>query len=94
MSGHADGYLHFCATHGKKAFTKPGAKRAIRQLRERGGMREYRCDIVPDVWHIGHLPQAARVGLKTSGEVYGDRVLLDPRDTSDDTDPRTSQGAR
>lgn len=63
----------WCSAHGKKGFTKDNAKKAIKQLRRKGGtgMREYPCSEVFGAWHIGHLPQATMWGLKTADEVYG-----------------------
>lgn len=62
-------HVTWCSTHGRKAFLKQDAKRLIRQLGG-NGMREYRCDVLPNLWHAGHLPQAALYGRKTVSEVY------------------------
>lgn len=68
-------HTRWCEAHGKKGFTKDNAKKLIRVLRYRHdtGMREYRCGLYWELWHVGHLPQATLLGEKTADEVYGPR---------------------
>lgn len=51
-----------CMTAGgmsKRRYGKPGAKKAIRQLRAKGavGVEAYRCSEC-NGWHVGHPPKA------------------------------------
>lgn len=50
-------YASFCETHGKESWCS--RKQAKRRIRDYGstGMREYRCDVVDGLWHIGRLPK-------------------------------------
>lgn len=62
----------YCDTHGKRLYSsRKLARKAIREHRNRRGMREYPCDVVRDHWHIGHVPLAVATGRKTAREVYG-----------------------
>lgn len=64
----------WCPDHGKNLFSnRKDAKRAIR-IQHLGGttpMREYRCH-AREGWHIGHLPQAVKWGVRTRSEHYGE----------------------
>lgn len=64
----------YCEVHQKKAFKKDAAKQAIRNMADRKGMREYRCGLLPDLWHVGHLPQVVLDGELSAADVYGPRV--------------------
>ena len=68
-------HTRWCEVHGKKGFTKDNAKKAIKALRTKGdtGMREYRCLLFWELWHVGHLPRATLLGEKTADEVYRSR---------------------
>lgn len=65
-------HVVWCEHHRKKAFTKPNAKKLIRQLKGKyeSGMREYPCGYLHELWHVGHLPLATMMGEKTVEEVY------------------------
>lgn len=64
--------LGFCDIHGKMLFTdRKNARMAIRHLAGRKDMREYACDAVTGMFHIGHMPPDVRSGVITAGEIYG-----------------------
>ena len=63
-------FVH-CPAHGKRAYpNRQTARTAIRRLGD-SGMRAYRCDALPNAWHIGHLPAAVKRGHLTTREIYG-----------------------
>lgn len=62
-------HVTFCEIHGKKAFFKADAKKAIRNMPDRKGMREYRCGLL-DLWHVGHLPRVVLEGEMSAADVY------------------------
>jgi hypothetical protein len=62
----------WCEIHQKKAFTKKLAKAAIRNMHD-SGLREYRCEYLEGLWHVGHLAQAILNGEMTVADVYGPR---------------------
>lgn len=68
-------HVRWCEVHEKKGFIKKYAKKVVRLSRRRGdtGSREYPCDVLPNLWHTGHLPLAVLEGRKTAREVYGPR---------------------
>lgn len=72
-SSHQVPYLAWCEEHGKRAFTHERVKEVVRVMRRRGekGIRRYPCGIVPNGFHVGHLPRVTREGIKTAREVYG-----------------------
>jgi hypothetical protein len=58
---------------GKRRYLSRGAAtKARRQIGDRT-LRAYRCGPC-ECWHLGHLPDVVRRGLKTRGEVYGDEA--------------------
>lgn len=61
----------WCPDHGKNLFSnRKDAKRGIRNMPRTGNpMREYRCD-TREGWHIGHLPNAVKWGVRTRDEHY------------------------
>lgn len=63
-------YLGTCSACGKQAYgNRKTARAAIRRAPFAGtGMREYRCPDFPFGWHIGHLPSAARRGVRAAGD--------------------------
>lgn len=62
----------WCPAHRKLLYgSRRAARRACRLMRWEKGLREYRCTAVDGAYHLGHLPQATRYGLKTTREVYG-----------------------
>lgn len=64
--------IGYCDTHGKALFTsRKLARRFLRRLPNRDGIREYRCTEVDGMWHCGHLPQSVRSGRCTADEIYG-----------------------
>lgn len=63
------GWIGWCETHQKRLFTKKGAQRAKRTLRD-PGLRKYRCR--GEYWHIGHLPRDVKEGRKTAKEIFKD----------------------
>lgn len=63
-------HVTYCEYHQKKAFKKAAAKQAIRNMADRKGMREYRCGLLDDLWHVGHLPQAVLDGVVSAADVY------------------------
>jgi hypothetical protein len=65
-------HVAYCDWHEKKAFEKRAAKAAIRQMHGKG-MREYPCEVMAGLWHVGHLPRVIRVGEMTVAEVFGPR---------------------
>lgn len=68
---HHHTHIGWCGEHGKRLFTsRKSARRAARNLHG-PALREYRCTMHEGWWHFGHLPQATRVGLLTTTEVYG-----------------------
>jgi hypothetical protein len=67
-------HVTYCEYHQKKAFMKAAAKQAIRNMADRKGMREYRCGLLDDLWHVGHLPQVVLDGELSATDVYGPRV--------------------
>lgn len=60
----------WCTIHEKKAFTKKGAKAAIRNMHDTH-LREYKCVHLAGLWHVGHLAQVIMDGEMTVAEVYG-----------------------
>jgi hypothetical protein len=61
----------WCEDHDKALFLdRKAAKRHRRLYADRKGVREYRCDAHPGLWHLGHLPLVVVAGLKTVAEVY------------------------
>ncbi|MEU5668979.1 hypothetical protein ABZ749_01150 [Micromonospora sp. NPDC047753] len=75
MADQRPGPIGYCDTHEKRLYSsRKQAKQTIRNHRDRGGMREYRCDLVDGFWHIGHLPLAAVEGRKTARQIYGRRA--------------------
>lgn len=64
-------HLVWCDEHQKKAFTKSNAKRTKKVMRSEQGLRVYPCGLVPNGWHVGHLPFVVRRGEATVDEVYG-----------------------
>lgn len=69
MSG---SYFHMglstCPDCGKRRYgSRKDAKRAARARHPGDHLAEYRCG---GFWHVGHLPQAAALGLAGRAEVY------------------------
>lgn len=62
-------HVTFCQIHQKKAFHKDDAKKAIRNMPDRKGMREYWCEPL-GLWHVGHLPQVVLDGELSAADVY------------------------
>lgn len=61
-------YNGWCQQHGKQLYiSRKEARRAAKQ--HSGHLRPYPCDATA-MWHLGHLPQAARCGLMSASEVY------------------------
>lgn len=71
---HRDGeHIGWCEVHGKRLYARRcQARKVIRQLPNRKGMREYPCTEVDGHYHVGHLPPATVYGFKTANEVYGE----------------------
>ena len=64
-------HLAWCEVHQKKAFTKSNARLVKQRMHSERGLRIYPCGVVPNGWHVGHLPWAVRRGQATVDEVYG-----------------------
>ncbi len=50
------------------------ARKEARRLRKATGakgVRPYRCDACPGIWHVGHLPLRVRAGKVSAFDVYG-----------------------
>ncbi len=61
----------FCEVHKKLMyFVRADAKRHIRELHS-STMREFRCSVNTDCWHVGHLPSRVTQGDETARDIYG-----------------------
>lgn len=62
----------WCNTHAKFLYpTRKEARRARNDMPWEPGLRAYRCPLVDDHWHVGHVPQEVRAGVMTMGEFLG-----------------------
>lgn len=54
--------LGWCETHQKRLFT---SRKKARKARQNGAeLNAYRCDAVPRMWHLGHLPPQVKYGMR------------------------------
>lgn len=72
-----------CAKHDKFLYSSRAKARAAIRMHHEPGMREYRCDIQPDHWHVGHLPKPVRRGKTTVSAYY--QPQLSPSEEQDMT---------
>jgi hypothetical protein len=64
-------HWYSCPTCRKRTYySRKLARRAIREMRDSKGMREYPSCGRRDHWHVGHIPPNVRKGLITVGEIY------------------------